>query len=515
MLAVYLADPASPRLDENSSTTALYQQLFDSFARREVLKDPDVSPNQPDFESLVLDHLERLSVAALAMFNRGVQFVTDIDLGLDISSLQETGTAPADAVELGQRLIGEFFFVHSAEVTLVKRSVDVEGVVRRTYEFLHATFGEYFVAQRVVDTLRSMAAAGGGRAAAPEDDFLAAILSHQPLAGRDSVLQFLMELFGSLPVACQGDVVALLPAVLARYRQRRSSGGYAGYQPTQPDLPRELATYSANLVMLQVAFSRVLATDVGLEALFTGDLADAEREWRSIVCLWRAGLEAEGWHAMVAGLELNEGRLSLRAGSIDLRPEFDEFYFARLMGNPASADQVRYGAAIRDGSVLRDEDWVTTMLSWIVPARAGLAAEVVLPRPVDVSVDDRADVATAMGLLLRNWRGASTELPGIIEAYLNLTLASEVDSYALALNVSHHPDLLRSLPRLQDARLYSNGSRRVVLMLLQGRSDGQMAGGPLDGSLNRLVRELAPGLPGEPRGSSDIAELVKVLRGTG
>ncbi len=55
----------------------------------------------------------------------------------------------------GERLLGEFFFVHAPEATAAQ--------VRRGYEFLHATFAEYLVATKVVEVLTDVAEGSFGR----------------------------------------------------------------------------------------------------------------------------------------------------------------------------------------------------------------------------------------------------------------------------------------------------------------------------------------------------------------
>lgn len=74
MLALCAADPQLPKLDADLSKAALYERIFDSFARREVRK-PAVGASE--LESRVADQVFRLAVAALAMVNRGAQSVRE------------------------------------------------------------------------------------------------------------------------------------------------------------------------------------------------------------------------------------------------------------------------------------------------------------------------------------------------------------------------------------------------------------------------------------------------------
>ncbi|WP_026423529.1 NACHT domain-containing protein [Actinokineospora inagensis] len=127
MLALYAADPESPKLGADTSTITLYERLIDNFTRREVLK----SDRPSDLKSAVEKQVERLSIAALGMFNRGIQYISDVELSDDIKALHNEPNA-------GRQLLGRFFFVHSAEAVLHEREI--------SYEFLHASFGEYLAA---------------------------------------------------------------------------------------------------------------------------------------------------------------------------------------------------------------------------------------------------------------------------------------------------------------------------------------------------------------------------------
>ena len=81
MLAIYSADPESPALDTDLSTANLYRRLLDNFARREVAKKAKHNLLPDEMQRQVRGQLERLSVAALAMFNRGRQDIMEASSG--------------------------------------------------------------------------------------------------------------------------------------------------------------------------------------------------------------------------------------------------------------------------------------------------------------------------------------------------------------------------------------------------------------------------------------------------
>ncbi|MEU4695407.1 AAA family ATPase [Actinoplanes sp. NPDC023714] len=154
ILALYYADPEAVTLTARDSSSALYQDLFTSFIRREALKGGPLDDRALD--RAIRQKLDRLCVAAFAMFNRGRQSTTEGELTADLVALYGPGALEGD--EPGQRLLGEFFFVHAAEATMLGAGdVAARRRERRSYEFLHATFGEYLIAHKVLDELLDIA----------------------------------------------------------------------------------------------------------------------------------------------------------------------------------------------------------------------------------------------------------------------------------------------------------------------------------------------------------------------
>ena len=237
--------------------------LLDGFSSREVSRKSEHKLRADELEQRVQDHLDRLSVAALAMFNRGQQDVTEDELGSDLAALHGEIVNRNQATEAGQRLIGEFFFVHAAEALPLSAAVPdgspadepPRPIPRRSYEFLHATFGEYLVASSAVDELIEVARKtfGGQRGPGePDDDRLFALMSHQPFAGRQSALTFAAEIFTRADSTTRAHVLEVLEMLIGSHRSRHDSGRYAAYRPTPSDSIRELAAYSANLIALRV-----------------------------------------------------------------------------------------------------------------------------------------------------------------------------------------------------------------------------------------------------------------------
>ncbi|RSN60635.1 hypothetical protein DMH01_15185 [Amycolatopsis sp. WAC 04182] len=287
MLALYSADPKAEPLKAGTSREVFYERILTSFVRRELTKAlPEVTQDAIDEE------MWRLGVAAFAMFNRDRQSVRDHDLGSDIKVLTQVDS-DLEPHRLGQRIVGRFFFIHTDEAD-GHRDQDV----RRAYEFLHATFGEYLVAHHSIRVLREMARTR--RSTSPrrqyDDDLLFALLSHQTLSNRGTTISFLTRLLRKLPTEERTDCVRALVHLVGEYRDRRGGTGFADYRPIPVDRLREMAAYSANLVLLL--------------ALADDDTPLVDHAERIILArLWRAGLPAPSWRPLLEVLTFSsEGK---------------------------------------------------------------------------------------------------------------------------------------------------------------------------------------------------------------
>ncbi|MFE0531270.1 NACHT domain-containing protein [Micromonospora parva] len=289
MIAVYAADPISKPLSESFSEASLYGRLLENFIGREVRKFNTAS-TELQLERIAEDHLWRLGVAAFAMFNRGRQDVTEASLGADLFALSGEGQIAArgetEFVRAGQETVGKFFFIHTAESD---SHLDREN--RRVFEFLHATFGEYLVAYHSVELIReiSLSASRARRATRDyDDDLLFALLSHYPLSTRRTILGFTQELFREFSAEEVTMCHSALEYLLQNHRNRRGTERYGAYCPSGTDRVRELAAYSANLVLLRVLASRELQVPIKSFSPLNSGSAQA---WSSLLAEWRAGLE--------------------------------------------------------------------------------------------------------------------------------------------------------------------------------------------------------------------------------
>lgn len=505
MLALYSADPTFPALDSDISTANLYRRLFDNFARREVAKRAGKRLSSDETERRTQDQIDRLSIAALAMFNRKRQDVTEIDLGSDMVALNEDHSTSAGPVELGQRLIGEFFFVHAAEMRPFSKSGPTEPTdtpssvlrrdehTKRSYEFLHATFGEYLVASRVLNELVDVASSSfatrrGSRE--PNDDLLFALLSHQPLAVRRSTVNFAMELFSNFPRSDRSHVLAVLDNLIGYYRHRYTSPRYANYRPTPADAIRQLAAYSANLITLRVALEPGMAMVPLDKLLSTSD--NPLRTWRSTVNLWHSGLDSDGLQAVIASLSFSDGSIRFAASKeIPSTSEMLEIWSAQLIDNAHLETQLRFGAAVTDQLFYMDDDrgdWADMMASWLIPYTAGVSKNYLLKIPPPVGMSDEAIVYIAKLITrLLKYCGGELDLEAdLIRLLLDLPRVFELDTHALAVSVTRHPVLVSMIPELQDPATFGESWDAICMAV----SVSNMWGLDRDSEESRRATEL-------------------------
>jgi ATPase family associated with various cellular activities (AAA) len=487
MLAIYAADQNLPTLDEDMATAELYRRLLEGFARREADKDIGLGrdPYPDEIDQRVQDHLDRLVIAALGMFNRGRQDISEEELGRDLEVLEPRLMERVRAVEAGRRIIREFFFVHAPEArTLTGHSaghrlssdLGIDGdqarqrartdQPQRAYEFLHATFGEYLVARRVIDELVDAAvrAFSGRRGPTePDDDLLFALLSHQTLAARRSMLNFAKEIFADLSDKVREQVFQTLEVLVGTYRNRHGSDLYTAYRPTAPDQVHQLARYSANLVALRVVLERE-ADGVSLEKLLSQP-QNTMAEWQTTPLLWKSSLDTDEMESMLTLLELISGPLRLRANKSDLRHIPFEILLARLVGDEFTENRLRYGTAIFDGVIyyLASDSWNEMMLSWLIPAIAGIGpVPTQLPAPPYGTADK--DIAHIAELVFKYLRSASYSEPRFkltLKFLFTLPRVFEIDHLALTSAVLGRPQLRAEIPELQDFEIYGPYSEIV------------------------------------------------------
>jgi hypothetical protein len=501
MLAIYAADPDMAPIDPQLRTAELYRRLIDGFARREAAKDLDRDPQastpdgpDDDLEQRTADHRSRLEIAALGMFNRGRQDIGEEELGHDLAVIEPRLMTRWRPAEAGRRIIAEFFFVHAPEARVEPgpdapmpgyRAGRPPGA-RRSYEFLHATFGEYLIAQRILDELADIAAkahAGRRGVAEPDDSLLFALLSPQPLAARRSVIEFASDIGSGLDKPERARIIDVLEMLLGSYRNPRGSGKFAAYQPMAADQPRQLACYSANLVVLRMTLGDE-GTAVPLARLLRTE-GNGMDQWRSMVLLWQAGLDNDGFQAMLDSVRLAApGRPAIiNALTMESPPNEDPWgnepfwergdpwrkplpsaiVAARLMHDELTEQYLRYGLAAVDGSTyqLGGESWADTVIPQLI---AGITAvedsfggrfpeRFPGPSP-EASTDDINQVVNLIHAYLQHPISVASDRFSAFRLLLELRTWFESDDRAFARSVLSMPALMLENEELREPSLY-------------------------------------------------------------
>ncbi|MEO6084463.1 MAG: hypothetical protein ABIQ18_15290, partial [Umezawaea sp.] len=312
MLALYDADQNA--LQRNTGTISkaeLYERLLARFADREIVKDGEERSAERLAEEIEVE-LERLSIVALAMFNRGVQWIAEHELDRDLAAL--LGDEPKrdglrEPLGAGEAVLGRFFFVQRAEAVRDEKTL-------RTYEFLHATFSEYLVARLTWHTLRDLLGAEKStprlsRGRALDDSELYGLLSFAPLTTRQPVIRFLEEMAQADP-ARRDDLGRMLLRVFQAAQRHRAK---SGYEPTDLPMPTRYAMYSANLMVLATIAHGELAASVLL-----GPDAFIPTAWNQLALFWKSQIVGPAWVGLVDTVQVTKiGKdadrdLMLRAG---------------------------------------------------------------------------------------------------------------------------------------------------------------------------------------------------------
>jgi hypothetical protein len=276
----------------------LYERLFADFVGRQV--DKHGSDLMPDARRRAVEaEWRRLSAVALAMFNRGGDVITEAELDADLphllapDDLARPGSETRDrALTAGQLLVGRFFFIHES------RASRDTGTPEKSFEFLHATFGDFLAARLIVTALVDLADERIHRMhrrqpGVLDAGFFYAATSFVSVTRRAPLREFCEGMIAALPAVqrqrCHELVVELLP----ESGYAHPTWTLAGYEPQRHTVSARHAAFSANLVWLAMMLSDgpVDISDV------MGEPADDR--WRSYALLWYSQLGFEDHKGLV------------------------------------------------------------------------------------------------------------------------------------------------------------------------------------------------------------------------
>ncbi len=282
MLAFYDADGNALRRETRTLGQAeLYERLMTRVAERAL---EQRHPGE-QVGRLVERELLRLSFVASSMFNRGRQWATPEEVDADLEVLlPERRRTPGLATppSSGHETPARSFFVHRAQAVR-------DDEVLHTYEFLHATFGEFLIARLLASLMSELGAQESGLVlTGVHDGLLRTLLSWATISSRLPVVAFLRELVR--------DADRWRAVVLRLFRELdvREDSSIAAYRPWVAGPHRRYAYYSANLMVLALACAPELRASE-----FLPGHEDVVTEWRSYALLWRSQCALAEWQSLV------------------------------------------------------------------------------------------------------------------------------------------------------------------------------------------------------------------------
>jgi hypothetical protein len=288
LLAIYDAD-RNPTRNADLNRTALYHNIVRSFVKREEERDPIFNGLSVEEQTERVDlEMRRLAVAGLTMFHHGKREITrgQVDRALDAFAATYPTTEVGQPLGQAERLFGRFFFVMKAETKV--------SVGDSTYEFLHATFGEflaaYLIAWRVIDTCESIAALKPSERRdyiRKPDSFPNTwfeCLMHAPLFNEPVVLGMLKEWLPQAAGENLESVKAQLQAVVIGQASMLLEGDRFPHNfKTLPALGHA-AVYSVNLVTIAAVVNGSFVFDEQAFRAYPGQT----RPWDRLTHLWRS-----------------------------------------------------------------------------------------------------------------------------------------------------------------------------------------------------------------------------------
>ncbi|MEU4694639.1 hypothetical protein [Actinoplanes sp. NPDC023714] len=272
------------------------------------------------------------------------------------------------------------------------------------------------------------------------------------------MLSFFRSLFTGLDRAERDDVVRVLDFVIRNHRTRPSLDLLGAYRPTKPDLVNGLACYSANLVLIRILIAG--------GPVPVGEIVRDDDEWASALALWKAGLRADGWHAMLTWIERAGDHLG--TGQVAVSPETADYRHAALLNDAAAQARSAFGLALHDGIAVDIGRSGVSLLATLIADLTGRTP------PVDMSTDPPGTtetdpttarlIASVLERLLLSWQPDSDFLHGYLSVLLGLDQLKEIDATALLLNICRRPQVIGNLPALRDPDLYREAADLAILL---------------------------------------------------
>lgn len=338
MLALYDTKDNALRKHQNLQATELYSSLIQDFVEREKRKNCEFEAKEKRIQRKeIAKEIERISIAALGMYNRNRLHITSGQLEDDLDLLVSVNTTRE--LRDSEQLLGSFFFIHD----LTTRSSNTEESDKLTaYTFLHNTFGEFLAAYYIVLQLYNLLDDLKRHVEKYEDALFSlkdrkswfSCMSYTPLFHRPVVGQMIREwapiyfqekglpieeanylfeelLNRELPRLLHGEAIAELEPISLKFRKENTEDHL--------EIMDHLAIYTNNLLSLAALITDgVHLNNIELRI---------SRAWNKLLSLWRYSFSENDLAAFAGQYEVkqkdNSPMLIASDVAVDLKREND------------------------------------------------------------------------------------------------------------------------------------------------------------------------------------------------
>ena len=314
LLALYDSKGNALKLNIELTGAQLYDSLIRDFIEREQRKNANfLNYTEADRKKTVNRELQKISIAALGMYNRRVLFTRDDELEKDLGFLLNSGEEDIISTEYGRlnesdMVLGRFFFIYRSH----SKSTDSKDNKNSAYEFLHNTFGEFLTARFIVNELYEKIRFTSqlqindmmSNWSLPPTRGWVVSLSYSALSSRPNVVKMISEWVNSYfqdKALDREKVLSALNYILKTEIHCTISGkdifvldkilSENGNPFEKKEYLMHLACYSLNLIILGT--------------LVCGDIENIfsikNESWNKLTCLWRYAFQEEELLALSSG----------------------------------------------------------------------------------------------------------------------------------------------------------------------------------------------------------------------
>jgi hypothetical protein len=214
--------------------------------------------------------------------------------------------------------------------------------------------------------------------------------------------------------------------------------------------------------------------------------------------MWRAGLDVDGWLAMIGLLHLNRqlGSIYVDASSTasEAVANYSEYFHARLTGERDTQLRLKYGSALHQNFAIFDgQDPCESLLASIYADTIGGSTTLIpdqdelfrwghdldirkFPTLDDLRGCDDLTLDTLVGAierLLMGRQGSEELVSSLMRIVVGINRLHHVDARLVFLNICRFPGILARVPELQRMELYER-DRDMLLQLAESIAAAQL-----------------------------------------